>query len=469
MSISQRILDRWNAMAKAKGQFDDDVYSTPDEREVFAKEEDTEDTSLEVAEKAPSESSITDTSSTDTSTDTSETEEKKYDNPFSGGFYSTLYDKLNPDLLPETPEEAALRERRDRSRSTISAISDGLAGIANMFGVTGGAENIQLSSLSDVNKQRMDKAQELRDRYRDAYARGKMQAEIMDRQEKLGAEKEAKADARYEDETAYKREQDAKAQERQKEQDELTKRRVEQGIIQSEELHPGNLELQKLSIEAKEAQIRASNAAASAALAKGAGIKEGPTTKFKSYSLSDDQIVDIPEAIHDSYIADVYNFMVKQSGLDGEAFDKLLLESDLGVNDSSSSKMRAAVIRLAAKYTGVEDYMKTRATELNDAYARHLNPESVTQITPYGGASKGFVPTPENTTGSTGKDSTDTKNGSGIDPKIKEQINKEQAEKEAEQILDELEKYGGTVIDVENLTPEEHEAYEQAILNKNKK
>lgn len=457
MSISARIFERWDAMAKGESKGESTVDAPVEE-------------SLEIESPLEIESKV-DTSLGSTESASTESAEPQYDNPFSGGFRSTLWDKLNPDLIPETPEEAALRERRDRSRSTIAAISDGLAGIANMWGTVGGAENIKLSSLSDVNRQRMEKARELRDRYRDAYSRGKLQSEVMDHDEKLGAQKEAKADARYEEDKTYKRAQDLKAEVRQKDQDELTKRKVEQGIVQSDELHPGNLEKQKLELKAKEAQIRASNAAASAALAKNAGVNEGLTTKVKTYSLSDNRMVNIPDAIHDSFMADVYNYMVQQSGLDGAAFDKALMESEVGVNESSAAKMRTAVISLATKFPGTEDFMMKRAVELTMAYQRHLNPASVTQITPYGGASKSFVPTPENTTGSTGKAPTYTKNGLpyfGIDPKIKEQQNKEQTQKTAEQIQEMISKYGGTIPDLNTLTPEEHKAYEEAILNQNK-
>lgn len=469
MSISQRILDRWNSLSK--GGFVDDVYTDPAEldraKASYSTEASTVEESKEIEPPLEIESKV-DTSLASTESASTESAEPQYDNPFSGGFRSTLWDKLNPDLIPETPEETALRERRDRSRSTIAAISDGLAGIANMWGTVGGAENIKLSSLSDVNRQRMEKARELRDRYKDAYSRGKFQSVMMDYEDGQRKDRQKLEDDRYDDDKTYKRGQDLKAEVRQKDQDELTKRRVEQGILQSDELHPGNLEKQKLDIKAKEAQIRASNAAASAALAKNAGVNEGLTTKVKTYSLSDNRMVNIPDAIHDSFMADVYNYMVQQSGLDGAAFDKALMESEVGVNESSAAKMRTAVISLATKFPGTEDYMMNRAVELTMAYQRHLNPESVTQITPSGGASKSFVPTPENLNGVKSKPGGSAAAAGGIAEKVKIQQKQEQAQKTAEQIQEMISKYGGTIPDLNTLTPEEHKAYEEAILNQNK-
>lgn len=90
-----------------------------------------------------------------------------------------LVDKLNP-YQPPTPEQLEAEKKRERSKSTISAISDGLSALANIYATTKGAAPQQLSSLSGANAQRRKAMLDKRKQLIDAKIRQTMQAKQQD-------------------------------------------------------------------------------------------------------------------------------------------------------------------------------------------------------------------------------------------------------------------------------------------------
>lgn len=98
-------------------------------------------------------------------------------------FYQNAFQALNKSNAPETEAEMKAREKKEKARSTIFALADGLSHIANIWGATRGAAPMQISSLSDANRQRYEYADEIRRRNTDRYNAGTLNAMGMDRQE----------------------------------------------------------------------------------------------------------------------------------------------------------------------------------------------------------------------------------------------------------------------------------------------
>ena len=101
-------------------------------------------------------------------------------NPFKEGFYLTTAQTLFKEDAPETEEEREQRKKRERARNTLFNFADIGAHIANMWGTQGGASSIDVSSMTDAHRKRMDIAKENRDRNKDAYRRSMFQAIAMD-------------------------------------------------------------------------------------------------------------------------------------------------------------------------------------------------------------------------------------------------------------------------------------------------
>lgn len=90
-----------------------------------------------------------------------------------------LVEKLNP-YQPPTPEQLEAEKKRERSKSTISAISDGLSALANIYATSKGAAPQQLSSLSVANAQRRKAMLDKRQQLIDAKLRQTVQAKQQD-------------------------------------------------------------------------------------------------------------------------------------------------------------------------------------------------------------------------------------------------------------------------------------------------
>lgn len=72
---------------------------------------------------------------------------------------------------PETEEERAAREKREKRNKMFSALGDGISALSNLFFTTKGAPNMYnpQTSMSEATRKRMEMARAARDKEREAY------------------------------------------------------------------------------------------------------------------------------------------------------------------------------------------------------------------------------------------------------------------------------------------------------------
>lgn len=113
---------------------------------------------------------------------------------------STPYQNLVRMLYPEQEaqrykEEQAKIERKRKRDAAISALGDGIAALSNLYTVSRGAQNIDVSSntMSDKSRERYDKINAERDARKDAYRNAMLNAAMRDRAEQIDADRAARA------------------------------------------------------------------------------------------------------------------------------------------------------------------------------------------------------------------------------------------------------------------------------------
>lgn len=120
--------------------------------------------------------------------------------------YVDLFKALNPDK-PETAEERARREKREKSEAILSAVGDGISALTNLFFTTRYAPNAYDASqgMSAKAKERWDRLRQEREANRRAYTDGYLRALAMDeagdredRNWRHTLERERISDERYE-------------------------------------------------------------------------------------------------------------------------------------------------------------------------------------------------------------------------------------------------------------------------------
>lgn len=121
--------------------------------------------------------------------------------------YARMYEMMNPDR-PETAEQKAAREKKEKREAVMSAIGDGISALSNLFFTTKDAPNSYdpSRSMSAVTRARWDRLRAERDANRRIYNEGYLRALSMDRAEsredrnwRHTIERERIADRRYED------------------------------------------------------------------------------------------------------------------------------------------------------------------------------------------------------------------------------------------------------------------------------
>ena len=143
--------------------------------------------------------------------------------------YEELYKKLNP-YAPPTTEELEKEKKRQKRDQMFAAIGDGVSALSNLFFTTKGAPNMYdgKNTASERTQIRYDKLLKDREANSKVYFEGLYRAKQVDEADRnwkrqLGLDE--KADARYEDETKYRRGRDKVADDRYQEQDEYKKTR----------------------------------------------------------------------------------------------------------------------------------------------------------------------------------------------------------------------------------------------------
>lgn len=104
--------------------------------------------------------------------------------------YAELNEMLSP-ITPPTPLELAEDRRKRRSKAVVSAIGDGLSSLANIYFTSKGAPAVKYDprgSLSERNKARWDKIDQMRDEKMTRYATDKMKAMEADIRQKKAEE-----------------------------------------------------------------------------------------------------------------------------------------------------------------------------------------------------------------------------------------------------------------------------------------
>jgi len=278
----------------------------------------------------------------------------------SDGAMETMYKMLHKEQEPESAEEAAARERREQRNSTLMALSDGLAGIANIWGAAKGATPADLSSMSEPNRMRYEYAKRERERNTDAWRKGVFNSRMQDIQNRQANEQAVLKAQKEQEEREYKRGRDKKADEYKEREFEFKKseaeRKAELEAKKFEELQKKNEA--DLKIRQRTIALAEKKAAADLNNTSGTGIK-----KVVRFGLKNGTNITVPDDLKGSYVADVYNRLVDAAGdatIDskGETTNPILsfMKFQFGQKEPGLTEMMTAIQLYASEY-GVEDYM----------------------------------------------------------------------------------------------------------------
>jgi len=290
-----------------------------------------------------------------------------------GGALEAMYKTLHKEQEPESAEEAAARERREQRNSTLMALSDGLAGIANIWGAAKGATPADLSSMSEPNRMRYEYAKRERERNTDAWRKGVFNSRMQDIQNRQANEQAVLKAQREKEAEEYKRGRDKKADEY-KDKD-IAFKQAEAG--RNAELEAQKFEEQKRKNQADEkirqrtVALAEKKAAADLNNTSGSGVK-----KVVRFGLKDGTNITVPDDLKGSYVADVYNKLVDAAGdatIDskGETSNPILsfMKFQFGQKEPGLSEMMTAIQLYKDKYPGIEDYMTERANQYTANYS----------------------------------------------------------------------------------------------------
>lgn len=295
-------------------------------------------------------------------------------NPLSrgGGALETMYKTLHKDLEPESPEQAAEREKRERRNSNIVALSDALSGIANIWGATKGAAPMDLSSMSEANRMRYEYAKREREGNKDAWRRGVFNARIQDVNARNAAERARQEALEKEKERQYKIGRDKSADAFKEKEFTLKKseadRKAELDRLKFEEEQKKNAA--DLKIRQRTVALAEKKAAESLDNTSGSGPK-----KVVRFGLKDGTNITVPDDLKGSYVADVYNQLVQAAGdtkvnANGETKNPILsfMKFHYGQKEPGLSEMMTAIELYKDKYPGIETYMIERANQYTENY-----------------------------------------------------------------------------------------------------
>ncbi|MFA6812972.1 MAG: hypothetical protein WCR45_07770 [Bacteroidaceae bacterium] len=258
--------------------------------------------------------------------------------PFSkgGGFFENAWKLANTGNEPETPDDAEKRAKREKARSNISGLADGLAAIGNAFAVSKGAKSVnQLPSFSDINRQRYDYAKDLRKKNEDSWKRGiygaRMQ-DVMSKQKARSAAEKAKMEA---ENIKYKREQDTIAQQNKEKEFEFKEKESQNKDDQWK---------QKFEADNK---FKSSQLSIARQKANNTATKNG-STKLDRHATADGSSIVFPKDLEDDFYNYAYNQLAK--AMEGK---NVSIESIFNKNFGIASNVTPA----AAKKAIVKEYM----------------------------------------------------------------------------------------------------------------
>lgn len=258
--------------------------------------------------------------------------------PFSkgGGFFENAWKVANAGNEPESPEDAEKRAKREKARANISGLADGLAAIGNAFAVSQGAQSVnQIPSFSDINRQRYEYAKDLRKKNEDSWRRGiygaRMQ-DVMSKQEARSAAEKAKIEA---ENTRYKREQDAIAQQNKEKEFNFKQTEFETKNDQWKQKLEADQKYRKQQLGLEAQKIKASSA-------------KDTDIKLDRHATADGASIVFPKDLEDDFYNYAYNQLAK--AMEGK---NVSIESIFNKNFGIASNVTPA----AAKKAIVKEYM----------------------------------------------------------------------------------------------------------------
>lgn len=318
-------------------------------------------------------------------------------NPFKPGFYETAFGKLNKDIVPETEEEKYIREKREYSRNRLFNFADIGAHIANMWGAQGGATAIDVSSMTDAHRKRMDIAKEARDRNNDAYSRGMFQALAMDQQTNVAEQARAQKAAERQEDISYREKQDEQKLEQQRQANAMALLKLDRDMMFKEaklELDEKKNARDEKVANARVGQLNAQARSYSLKTPEGKSVTYTPTNYYIEYDstfngvpVKKPLVVEIPKELKGSYVSIVFNKMVEVAQVrdderttalrEGEkSNEQMIRETFAGFSEGSqeptSSKMETAMLTHAASL-GLQGFMDDQARRMTKSYINHLD------------------------------------------------------------------------------------------------
>lgn len=315
-------------------------------------------------------------------------------NPFKEGFYQTTAQTLFKEDAPETEEEREQRKKRERARNILFSFADIGAHIANMWGTQGGASSIDVSSMTDAHRKRMDIAKENRDRNKDAYRRSMFQAMAMDQQANVAEQARLEQLAQYKERRSDELKRNEEKLEQQRWENAFKENQLEQELYfkensltlaQSKDEREEQLQKARLGlIQAQTYNLKTPD---------GKNLTYNPQpyafeyqSDYNGVPVKKTMIVEVPKELKSSFISIVYNEMVAVAQkLDDERTTALAAGEQTNIDmirktfegfaegslETTSSKMETAMLSHAASL-GMQAFISAQASRISRSYIKHL-------------------------------------------------------------------------------------------------
>ena len=264
---------------------------------------------------------------------------------------------------PETDEERKARERKERSIKNISAFSEAVGHVANIWGTMEGGSPMQLTSNATTMQDRIDKYNDIRRRTKDQYDQGRMTAKRIDEdyktreremRERMQIQKDTLAYREKQDkETRADRERGYKLQEK---SEQRLKEDAEFRKTETTRMNDHNIEMSRTN--AGLAQQRINNSYRG-------GPDVDPYKGMTPIALSSGEILAVPDALSDSVYSGAYNMIAAMGDALPEEV-KVTIDPYNGVPDIKTQ--RNIVNTYMHLFPDVENAVMERVQELNTNY-----------------------------------------------------------------------------------------------------
>lgn len=200
--------------------------------------------------------------------------------------YVEMFQKMNP-FRPESDDDRAKRQRRERGQAVLAAVGDGISALSNLWFTSRYAPNAYRASGGGAaaTRRRWDELRKEREANERAYLDGYMRAAAMDDQRERDdwnrdhtVERERIADERYNEKAAQDRRLAELNEQLRRNEITISEHRAEQERIKSlyaDENEKLDQEYRRAGIQQRRAAAGASNAAAGASQAKADYYRDG--------------------------------------------------------------------------------------------------------------------------------------------------------------------------------------------------